>query len=228
MNSATIRSVRPTLRWLVLATAALATIGCDRVTKHAATVLLAGEPDRSYFGDTIRLGYAENTVGFLSLGADLPRRPRTAVFTVATGFALLALVVFAVRERFTGPSAVGLVLFVAGGASNWLDRVLRGSVVDFLNVGIGHSGPVCSTPRTSPSSTARGFWPLGHFARSNGRTHGRMGHRELGGTPASQAAPESSLRDLSGGIRRTVGAKVTLIHFVLGAASGQPTRRMWR
>ena len=31
-------------------------------------------------------------------------------------------------------------------------------------------------------------------------------------------------------IRRNpaVGAKVTLIHFVLGAASGQPTRRMWR
>ena len=135
--SATIRSVRPTLRWLALATAALATIGCDRVTKHAATVLLAGEPDRSYLGDTIRLGYAENTGGFLSLGADLPEGPRTAVFTVATGFALLALVVIAVREGFASSSAVGLVLFVAGGASNWFDRVLRGSVVDFLNVGIG-------------------------------------------------------------------------------------------
>ena len=41
------------------------------------------------------------------------------------------------RPRFAGPSSVGLVLFVAGGASNWIDRVLSGSVVDFLNVGIG-------------------------------------------------------------------------------------------
>jgi signal peptidase II len=26
---------------------------------------------------------------------------------------------------------------VAGGASNWIDRAVRGSVVDFMNVGIG-------------------------------------------------------------------------------------------
>jgi signal peptidase II len=129
--------VRNTLRWLVLAAAALATIGCDRATKHAATVFLAGEPDRSYLADTVRLGYTENTGGFLSLGADWPRPARTAVFTIATGFALLVLVAMAVRDRFAGPSGVGLVLFVAGGASSWIDRVLSGSVVDFLNVGIG-------------------------------------------------------------------------------------------
>ena len=32
--------MRRTLRWLVLAATALATIGCDRVTKHAATITL--------------------------------------------------------------------------------------------------------------------------------------------------------------------------------------------
>ena len=129
--------MRRTLRWLVLAATALATIGCDRVTKHAATALLAGAPERAYLAGAVRLGYVENTGGFLSLGADLPRRARTAIFTVATGFALLALVIVAVRDRFAGPSSMGLVLFAAGGASNWIDRVSRGSVVDFLNVGIG-------------------------------------------------------------------------------------------
>jgi signal peptidase II len=53
-----------------------------------------------------------------------------------TGFALLALIVVGLRGK-RGPSALGLVLFVAGGSSNWLDRATRGSVVDFLNVGIG-------------------------------------------------------------------------------------------
>jgi len=122
---------------VALATAALATIGCDRATKHVATALLAGEPDRSYLADTVRLGYAENTGGFLSLGADWPGAARIAVFTVATGLALLALVVIAIRDGFAGPSTVGLVLFAAGGASNWIDRVLHGRVVDFLNLGIG-------------------------------------------------------------------------------------------
>ena len=51
--------------------------------------------------------------------------------------ALLALVVIAIRDGFAGPSTLGLVLFVAGGTSNWIDRVIQGSVVDFLNVGIG-------------------------------------------------------------------------------------------
>jgi signal peptidase II len=132
-----IQKVQHALRWFVLATVALATIGCDRATKHAATVLLAGEPNRSYLADTVRLDYVENTGGFLSLGADLPRPARTVVFTIATGFALLALFAMGVRDRFAGPSSLGLVVFVAGGTSNWIDRVARGSVVDFLNVGIG-------------------------------------------------------------------------------------------
>ena len=89
--------MRQTLRWVALVAAALATIGCDRATKHVATALLAGEPDRSYLADTVRLGYAENTGGFLSLGADWPKAARIAVFTVATGFALLALVMVAIR-----------------------------------------------------------------------------------------------------------------------------------
>jgi signal peptidase II len=135
--SAKIRSMRQTLRWVALLAAALATIGCDRATKHVATALLAGEPDRSYLADTVRLGYVENTGGFLSLGAEWPQAARIAVFTVATGLALLALVVVAIRDRFAGPSALGLVLFVTGGSSNWIDRVLHGRVVDFLNLGIG-------------------------------------------------------------------------------------------
>ncbi len=116
---------------------AAATVGCDRVTKHIATRVLEGVPTRSYFGDTVRLGYAENVGGFLSLGAGLPDGARTAVFTVATGLVLVALVVMAIRGRWSGLRLAALALFVAGGASNWIDRVLRGSVVDFLNVGIG-------------------------------------------------------------------------------------------
>jgi signal peptidase II len=30
-----------------------------------------------------------------------------------------------------------LALFVTGGASNWIDRLAQGSVVDFLSVGVG-------------------------------------------------------------------------------------------
>ncbi len=67
------------------------------------------EPAGAGPGDS-RNRYVENRGGFLSAGANLPPTVRTAI---------------------------GLALFLAGGASNWIDRVVRGSVIDFLNVGIG-------------------------------------------------------------------------------------------
>jgi len=134
-------------RALLLIVAAVGTIGCDRVTKHAASAYLAGTPQRFPFGhDTGRLrrkywripeSWGRLAGGFLSLGADLPPGARNAVFTVATGTALMALLVVTLRRKYTGSVELGLVLFIAGGASNWIDRVLRGSVVDFLNMGIG-------------------------------------------------------------------------------------------
>src|SRR5687767_1135058 len=116
--SGRIRSMRQTLRWVALVAAALATIGCDRATKHVATALLAGEPDRSYLADTVRLGYAENTGGFLSLGAELPPLARTAIFSVGTRVALVGLMAIAIRKRHGFLPALGLVHLVGGGSSH--------------------------------------------------------------------------------------------------------------
>jgi signal peptidase II len=126
------RSVR-----FVLAIAIVVTIGCDRVTKHVATTTLAGTAGHSFLGDTVRLQYAENTGGFLGLGADLHPGLRTALFTASTGVLLLLMTVAAVRWQVGGAALFGVALFVAGGVSNWIDRLARGSVVDFLNLGVG-------------------------------------------------------------------------------------------
>lgn len=128
---------RQIVRYAVLVGLALGTVGCDRLTKHLATEHLAGRPTQSFLADTIRLTYAENTGGFLSLGAGLPESARTAVFTIATGIVLAVLVFVAWRSRHSFWRAAALALFIAGGVSNWIDRAAQGSVVDFLNVGLG-------------------------------------------------------------------------------------------
>jgi signal peptidase II len=107
------------------------------VTKHLAVTALAGTLGRTFAGDTIRLEFAENTGGFLSLGAGLPVHLRTSLFTFGTGLLLLGVVGVALRYRWSGWSVLGLALFVAGGASNWIDRLARGKVVDFVSVGVG-------------------------------------------------------------------------------------------
>ena len=122
---------------LLLVLAIAATISCDRATKHIAATTLAGAPTQSFLADTVRIQYAENTGGFLSLGADLPPVLRTGLFTFGTGVALVGLIVAALVLRWTGWPLLGVSLFVAGGASNWIDRLAHGSVIDFINVGIG-------------------------------------------------------------------------------------------
>ena len=124
-------------RRVLLLAAIVGTIGCDRVTKHAAQTMLADAPARTYLADTVWVGYAENEGGFLSAGASWPPVVRTIVFTGLTGVMLAGLAIAGIRSGMTGLPAIGLALFVAGGASNWIDRAVRGSVIDFLQVGIG-------------------------------------------------------------------------------------------
>jgi signal peptidase II len=89
------------------------------------------------FGDIVRLQYAENTGGFLSIGAALAPRVRTAIFTVGTGLVLMAVLIAAIKLRRRPWHLVGACLAFTGGASNLVDRVTHGTVVDFLNVGLG-------------------------------------------------------------------------------------------
>lgn len=116
---------------------AAATIVVDRLTKLLATATLADAPGRSFFGDTLRLDYARNPGAFLGMGADWPAEWRAAIFTGAAFVGMAVVAALARRLRHSTGALVGLALFAAGTVSNLVDRVIYGSVVDFLNVGIG-------------------------------------------------------------------------------------------
>jgi len=123
--------------WLLAAILILTTLGCDRLTKHLASTRLADIPSQSFLGDTFRLEYAENTGAFLSLGATLPDRMRTGLLTYGVALGLIVVALVAVKKRWMGIPLAGAALIWAGGVSNLVDRAVRGSVVDFLNVGVG-------------------------------------------------------------------------------------------
>ena len=124
-------------RLLLLCLLLTATAGCDRVTKHLALTALAGHPERSFLGDTIRLEYHENPGAFLSLGADWHPDTQRAVFQVANAVFLTGIAIVALSSSWSRLAAGGLMLISAGGVSNLIDRIAVGRVIDFLNVGIG-------------------------------------------------------------------------------------------
>lgn len=129
--------VKSLLKYLTLAFVVSGIAGCDGVSKHVARETLAGVPMQSFFFDTVRLAYAENTGSFLSLGENLPQAVRFALFTVGVGVLLIFLAVYAFRNRNSVARLFGVGIFVAGGVSNWVDRLADGRVVDFMNVGVG-------------------------------------------------------------------------------------------
>lgn len=115
----------------------LGTIGCDQATKRWAHASLAQSPARSYLGDLITLEYSENAGAFLSVGATWPPRARLMLFSAGAALLLVFTAVALLSDGRSHASIVGVTLCVAGGVSNLSDRVSRGLVIDFLNVGIG-------------------------------------------------------------------------------------------
>ena len=112
-------------------------IGLDQVTKRIAAAMLRGEPGHSYLGDTIRIQYAENAGAFLSLGATLPLWARTTIFSFGSALLLGYCVYSALRNEWPRIAQIGLCLIFGGGVSNLIDRIARGWVIDFMNVGLG-------------------------------------------------------------------------------------------
>ncbi len=116
-------------------------IASDRLTKVIAKKELAGKGEFSYFHDTVRLIYTENTGAFLSLGAGLPAKVSYTIFVILP---ILFLAIFAVyiilkRYQLNFLTYFCYILILAGGLGNIIDRVFHHlRVSDFLNFGIGN------------------------------------------------------------------------------------------
>jgi signal peptidase II len=114
-------------------------LGCDQATKRLATQSLRGAPRRSYLADLVRLEYALNPGGFLSLGAGLPGGVRQVVFLGVNACLMLGLAALLALRCDLSPTAfVALVGALSGGMGNFIDRLTnQGFVIDFINLGWG-------------------------------------------------------------------------------------------
>ena len=121
-------------------------IGCDQATKSVATRQLKGEPTKSFMGDTVRLEFALNPGGFLSLGSQLPKNLRTTIFIAMNACLMLGVGIFIYWKRNISMNLYVALLFVlAGGVGNLIDRVTNhGLVTDFMNLASVKFGQVSS------------------------------------------------------------------------------------
>jgi signal peptidase II len=135
MKGQATRSVRLALAVSLL----VCCVGCDQTTKYVATKNLRGNLPFSCLSNTVRLEYALNPGGFLSLGSNLEPWLRFCLFVGFNAILVVGTVcVLIVKWDMPLVNFVALLLVVAGGIGNAIDRVFHGGLVtDFLNLGIG-------------------------------------------------------------------------------------------
>jgi signal peptidase II len=127
-------------RLILFITLFVALIGCDRVTKEMAKDHLIGKGTLTYFFDTVRLVYVENTGAFLGLGSELPKTAGYLLFIFLPMIFVVLLAVYLIvkNKEIRKIPLLSYTLILSGGTGNLIDRVLFDMhVTDFLNFGIG-------------------------------------------------------------------------------------------
>jgi len=144
METAKIRSLKSLLnrRWikiLLFSISSLSLISWDRVSKELAKEHLKGKQEYSYFHDSFRLLYVENTGAAMSLGDQLSGTVGLWVLGIIPLAFLIGLFVYTVQrsKKLSFGKLFAFSLILAGGIGNIMDRLLYDRhVTDFMNLGI--------------------------------------------------------------------------------------------
>lgn len=131
--------MKASTKLLIAAALTVVTLVLDQWTKWIARGSLSAISEVRVLGDFLRLQHAENPGAFLSLGAQMGDHARFGIFTVLVFVFLIWATVMLVRKAAHANWAfiLGWTFLIAGGIGNLIDRVDKGTVTDFLVMGVG-------------------------------------------------------------------------------------------
>lgn len=113
-------------------------VGCDQSTKIMAKEQLSYSQPIDYLDGFFKLVYAENTGAFLGLGDDLSPNLKYIFLVFIPTFFLFVFGAIYLRPSASYLQFVAISLIIAGGVGNMIDRITQGTVIDFMNIGIGN------------------------------------------------------------------------------------------
>ena len=118
-------------------------IGCDQVSKAVVRHKLQYYDRIEFLQHHFTIQKVENTGAFLSLGDSLSGPVKTVLLNILPLLAVLfGLYYILTRTNLNRTILTGIILIVGGGAGNLYDRVVHGSVTDFMyiNFVLFHTG----------------------------------------------------------------------------------------
>lgn len=110
-------------------------VGCDHASKGVAKAALESDGARELVRGVVSLRYVENTDIAFNLLRWVPESIRFPGLVAVGAVAVGGLVWLLLRApRHAGLPLLALVLVTAGAVGNYLDRIVRGYVVDFVHL----------------------------------------------------------------------------------------------
>jgi signal peptidase II len=121
------------LRNILIVILLVTNVGCDQISKYYVRENLEYNVQKTVIHNIITITKVENTGAFLSLGDHLPRFIYIFLMIIlpliVLGYALYYLLT---SDNLSKLLIVGITLIVGGGLGNIIDRIIYGSVTDFL------------------------------------------------------------------------------------------------
>ncbi|MDT3402593.1 signal peptidase II [Mucilaginibacter terrae] len=126
------------IRSAIIAAIIFINIGCDQVSKNVVRHNVQYNEQISLIDGFFTLTKVENTGAFLSLGNELPHIAKMILLNIFPLLTMLAAIVFVIKyAKKSKLLLVGVCFIVGGGIGNLYDRVLHGSVTDFMHMNFG-------------------------------------------------------------------------------------------
>jgi signal peptidase II len=108
-------------------------IAFDQISKVWVRNNFESYIETSSVGDIFTLIKVENTGAFLGMGSELPETLRVLLLIILPVIVLVGITVYTYLEKsLDKTSIIGFSLIIGGGVGNIFDRIVYGSVTDFL------------------------------------------------------------------------------------------------
>lgn len=123
------------VKTLVIFAILLVNVGCDQITKIAVRKSVDYHERIEVISSYLTLTKVENSGAFLSLGDSLPYSLKTLLLLILPVLVLAYGVVFLISEtNVSRTTLIGACFVIGGGIGNIYDRIMYGSVTDFLHI----------------------------------------------------------------------------------------------
>tara|TARA_B100001142_G_scaffold318450_1_gene360610 strand:- start:73 stop:561 length:489 start_codon:yes stop_codon:yes gene_type:complete len=125
-------------RYLLITILVFLSIAFDQISKIWVRNNFESYSEKSIIGDVFTLIKVENTGAFLGMGSELSEIPRILLLIILPVIVLISITLYTYIDKSLDKlSIIGFSLIIGGGIANIFDRIVFGSVTDFLYINLG-------------------------------------------------------------------------------------------